>query len=86
MQVIPSFSTARQSAMRRERKAGAKAENDRNSLHLLRIRNPWGHFEWEGDFGANSSLWTSDLRSRYSLLFFMHSISTLPETVWSLLL
>ncbi len=27
---------------------------------ILQIRNPWGKFEWSGDFGDNSSLWTQE--------------------------
>jgi calpain-15 len=25
---------------------------------LLQLRNPWGSFEWDGDWGDNSDLWT----------------------------
>jgi len=28
---------------------------------LLQIRNPWGNFEWEGDWSDNSPLWTKDI-------------------------
>jgi len=25
---------------------------------IIQTRNPWGHFEWDGDWGDHSSLWT----------------------------
>ena len=28
---------------------------------LLNIRNPWGYFEWDGDWSNTSPLWTKDL-------------------------
>jgi len=28
---------------------------------LLNIRNPWGRFEWDGDWGDNSELWTDEV-------------------------
>ncbi len=33
-----------------------------NGVKLLRIRNPWGNFEWTGDWGDASNLWTPALR------------------------
>ena len=35
-----------------------------NSLKLVKIRNPWGQFEWNGDYGDNSNLWTPDLKKK----------------------
>jgi len=29
---------------------------------ILNIRNPWGNFEWEGDWSDQSPLWTSEMR------------------------
>jgi len=29
---------------------------------LVRIRNPWGNFEWKGDFSDSSALWTDSLK------------------------
>ena len=26
------------------------------------MRNPWGQFEWNGEYGAKSSLWTPELK------------------------
>lgn len=28
---------------------------------LIKIRNPWGDFEWNGDWGDDSELWTPEL-------------------------
>ena len=28
---------------------------------LLNIRNPWGNFEWFGDWSDHSKLWTKDI-------------------------
>lgn len=32
------------------------------NIRLLKIRNPWGNFEWNGDFSDKSSKWTEDLK------------------------
>ena len=31
----------------------------------MEVRNPWGEFEWTGDFSDNSDLWTDDLKEAY---------------------
>ena len=30
---------------------------------LLHIRNPWGKFEWNGNWSDNSPLWTEEIKS-----------------------
>jgi hypothetical protein len=35
-------------------------------LRLLRIRNPWGKREWNGNFSSHSSLWTTKLKQLLS--------------------
>jgi hypothetical protein len=34
------------------------AAKEANGHKLLNIRNPWGRFEWDGDWGDESPLWT----------------------------
>ena len=37
-------------------------------VRLLRLRNPWGSGEWEGDWSDNSSKWTPALREKYNVI------------------
>eukprot|EP00347_Sterkiella_histriomuscorum_P016663 403352333 len=45
---------------------------------LIKIRNPWGNFEWNGDWGDESKLWTPSLEKQVGLqkqndgIFFMN--------------
>ena len=31
-------------------------------IKLLKLRNPWGHQEWSGDWSDSSHLWTPELK------------------------
>ena len=33
-------------------------------VRLLKLRNPHGHVEWEGDWSDNSPLWTPALKNQ----------------------
>ncbi|XP_030753307.1 calpain-D-like isoform X2 [Sitophilus oryzae] len=35
---------------------------DIDGYRLLKLRNPWGHFVWKGDWSDNSSLWSRYLK------------------------
>lgn len=39
---------------------------DIDNLRLVRLRNPWGHFAWNGDWSDGSVLWTTKLRELLS--------------------
>ena len=46
-------------------------------VRLCKLRNPWGHGEWQGDWSDKSDKWTDELRETYGChdkddgLFFM---------------
>lgn len=37
---------------------------DGSPLTLLKIRNPWGKKEWQGNWGFRSELWTNELKKK----------------------
>ncbi|KAK3894566.1 hypothetical protein Pcinc_001721 [Petrolisthes cinctipes] len=37
---------------------------DLGGVRLLRLRNPWGHYSWRGDWCDESTIWTPELRER----------------------
>jgi hypothetical protein len=37
---------------------------DEDGYKLVKLRNPWGSFEWKGDFSDDSPLWTEDLKKK----------------------
>jgi hypothetical protein len=40
------------------------SKQQRTTVRLVRIRNPWGHREWKGEWSVNSDRWTKNLRKR----------------------
>lgn len=41
---------------------------EEGDLRLLKIRNPWGNYEWEGDYGDNSANWTPELEKKLGVV------------------
>lgn len=37
---------------------------DVDGHRLIRLRNPWGHFSWHGDWSDSSAVWTSSLKDK----------------------
>lgn len=38
-----------------------------NNIQLVKLRNPWGSFEWKGDWGDESDCWTDELKTQLKL-------------------
>ena len=36
-------------------------------VKLVKLRNPWGHGEWKGDWSDCSPLWTPELRKTFNV-------------------
>ena len=53
--LIPEHSYGLLSAAEIVDKAGKKVQ-------LVKLRNPWGTFEWRGDYSGNSDCWTEEQR------------------------
>ena len=39
-------------------------DKDGNPVKLVKLRNPWGKFEWKGDWGDKSETWTDELKEQ----------------------
>ena len=33
-----------------------------NDIKLIKVMNPWGNYEWNGDYGDKSEEWTEELK------------------------
>jgi hypothetical protein len=43
--------------------AAAEVNNkEGKKVELVQLRNPWGQFEWTGEWGDDSDCWTPDLK------------------------
>ena len=38
-----------------------------NNVQLVQVRNPWGSFEWKGDWGDDSDCWTEQAKQQVNL-------------------
>ena len=46
---------------------------------MVRLRNPWGKDEWQGDFSDDSDLWTDDIKEQVGYTDDEDGIFFLPE-------
>lgn len=44
--------------------AAEVTDGDGNPVKLVKLRNPWGKTEWQGDWSDNSSKWTPELKEQ----------------------
>ncbi|KAH9807335.1 Calpain-type cysteine protease DEK1 [Teratosphaeria destructans] len=44
-------------------------ESEDGTLKLLKLRNPWGEVEWEGDWSDGSKLWTAEMMTKLDHTF-----------------
>jgi hypothetical protein len=42
-------------------------DRDGKMVQLVQLRNPWGNFEWNGDWGDTSDCWTDELKRELNL-------------------
>jgi calpain-15 len=42
----------------------AVVKGPRGNDRIVQVRNPWGKFEWTGDWGDRSALWTEDIKKQ----------------------
>ena len=42
--------------------------SDGNEAKICKLRNPWGQFEWNGDWGDTSDLWTEELKEQLNVV------------------
>lgn len=40
---------------------------DGNLHQIIKLRNPWGNTEWNGDWSDSSQLWSEELKTKYNL-------------------
>jgi hypothetical protein len=40
------------------------SSSEQQEVQLVRVRNPWGAFEWKGDWSSNSRKWSPELREQ----------------------
>jgi len=39
-------------------------DEDGGDVRLMKLRNPWGHKEWTGDWSDSSDMWTDELKEQ----------------------
>ena len=42
--------------------AATEVDTAKGKERLLKLRNPWGHKEWQGKWSDNDDSWTDNLR------------------------
>lgn len=48
-------------------KVDVVSDAEGQSINIVKLRNPWGNFEWKGDWSDNSDKWTEEAKSQVNL-------------------
>ena len=52
-------------------------DKNKKKVKLVQLRNPWGNFEWMGDWGDTSKCWTPELKKQLN-----HTEDASDGTFW----
>jgi len=45
-----------------------EVDTESGTVRLVKLRNPWGEFEWKGDWSDASDKWTDSLRNQLKVV------------------
>jgi len=68
------------------------ANEEDEEIRLVKLRNPWGKTEWEGNWNDSSNLWTEEMKNQVAFeakddgVFYMCEEDFLVKFEWTTLI